>query len=492
MECGSHTAAWYDGNVSLLKENGMTSDPHRPRYHFLPPANWMNDPNGLIQWGETFHLFYQYNPAGAYHRNIHWGHATSADLLYWQHQPVALAPTPGGPDADGCWSGCAVNDYGTPTVIYTGFRLPEVQTPCLAVSHDGLLTWQKWPEPIIHSPPIDLDLLGFRDHTVWREDGQWVMLIGAGIRGQGGTVLLYRSDDLRRWEYGGPLLIGDAGQFDPVWTGTLWECPDFFPLNGDHVLICSVWDQRPYYTIAMRGQYRDGRFTPSLTHKLDYGDAHFYAPQTMPIRDGRRIMFGWVMEGRSEAAVLAAGWAGVMSLPREVRLASDGQVVALPIAEVRQLRGMEQRVSPGPVMPGAPQWVPIRGAHLELEVILLPPPHGTASVWLRASPDGAEATILRYDRAAATLTLDRSRSSLSNEVWRDAHHTPLPLAPGEPLRLRIFLDGSLIEVFANDRRSITSRIYPSRPDSDGVAVQAAGNPAELVTMRAWEMADIWA
>ncbi|WP_298405717.1 glycoside hydrolase family 32 protein [uncultured Chloroflexus sp.] len=470
----------------------MTSDPHRPRYHFLPPAKWMNDPNGLIQWGEIFHLFYQYNPTGTCHRNIHWGHATSADLLYWQHQPIALTPTPGGLDADGCWSGCAINDHGIPTLIYTGFRLPDRQTPCLAVSHDGLLTWQKWPEPIIPMPPSDLDLLGFRDHSVWREDDGWCMLIGAGIRGQGGTALLYRSSDLRRWEYGGPLLVGDAGQFAPIWTGTLWECPDFFAIGQEHVLICSVWDQRPYYTIAMRGNYYGGRFTPQTIHKLDDGDAYFYAPQTMPICDGRRIMFGWVMEGRSESAVLAAGWAGVMSLPREVRLTSDGRVVALPIAEVRQLRGAEQRVAPGTIDPSAPQWVPIRGAHLELEATLLPPPQGTCSVWLRASPDGAEATIVRYESATATLILDRSRSSLARDVWRDAHRTYVPLSRDEPLYLRIFLDGSLIEVFANERRSITSRIYPTRLDSVGIALQAEGGSVEVVAMRAWEMANIWA
>ncbi len=466
-------------------------DRHRPHYHFLPPANWMNDPNGLIQWGETFHLFYQYNPTGATHRNIHWGHATSTDLLHWQHEPIALTPTPGGPDADGCWSGCAVDDHGTPTLIYTGFCLPEQQQTCLAVSDDGLRTWQKWPQPIIAAPPAGLDVIGFRDHSVWREDGVWHMVIGSGIRGQGGTALLYRSSDLRRWEYGGPLLVGDTSHFDPVWTGTFWECPDFFALQGEHVLICSVWDQRPYYTVAMRGAYHAGRLTPQMTHKLDGGDVHFYAPQTFRDRAGRRIMLAWVMEGRSEASTRAAGWAGVMTLPREVRIAPDGRVVTLPVDEVCRLRQREWQIGRQTLAAGAVQWLPLQGAQLELSITLTPLAHGSCGLLLRAAPNGSEATILRYDRRAATLILDRSRSSLASDVWRDAHRVSLPLAADEPLRLRIFLDASLIEVFANDCCSITSRVYPTRSDSLGIAVFAEDAPAELIAMQAWEMADVW-
>ena len=117
-----------------------TNDPHRPVYHFLPPANWLNDPNGLIQWNDQYHLFYQYNPHGPFHATIHWGHAVSEDLVHWQHLPIALAPEPGTADEDGCWSGCAVDNEGVPTLIYSGNR-DRVQRPCLATSTDDLLTW---------------------------------------------------------------------------------------------------------------------------------------------------------------------------------------------------------------------------------------------------------------------------------------------------------------------------------------------------------------
>ena len=106
--------------MATRPQAGIDSDRQRPRYHFLPPANWLNDPNGLIQWRGRYHTFYQYNPNGPFHGTIHWGHAISDDSVHWEHLPIALAPTPGGPDADGCWSGCAVDHDGVPTLIYTG------------------------------------------------------------------------------------------------------------------------------------------------------------------------------------------------------------------------------------------------------------------------------------------------------------------------------------------------------------------------------------
>src|SRR5256714_6511328 len=132
------------GKIRIRRENGSDSaaravaqrkaladDPHRPRYHFLPPASWMNDPNGLIQWKGQYHLFYQYNPYGPVHEQVHWGHAVSSDLLHWTDLPIALTPTPGRADAEGCWTGCAIDNNGTPTLLYSAVH-PQVV--CLASS----------------------------------------------------------------------------------------------------------------------------------------------------------------------------------------------------------------------------------------------------------------------------------------------------------------------------------------------------------------------
>lgn len=304
--------------------------PLRPRFHFVSPAGWLNDPNGVSQWNGTYHLFYQYNPEGAFHHRIQWGHATSTDLVTWTDLPVALEPS-AGPDADGCWSGgVLVNDGGTPTLVYSG-RFEGNELPCVAAGSPDLQNWTKDPgNPVIAAPPAGVEITAYRDHCVWREGTKWRQLVGgSGIRHRGGTAFLYESSDLRSWDYIGPLCIGDASQGDPAdtdWTGTMWECVDLFRAgqgslgsaptdNSPDVLVFSAWDdgvtRHPLY---WTGRYAGGdAFEPEALHRLDYGGRFFYAPQSFEDESGRRVMFGWMQEGRSDAAMVEAGWSGVMS-----------------------------------------------------------------------------------------------------------------------------------------------------------------------------------
>ena len=468
-------------------------DPHRPVYHFLPPANWLNDPNGLMHWQGQYHLFYQHNPHGPFHATMHWAHAVSEDLVHWQHLPIALAPEPGTADEDGCWSGSAVDNEGVPTLIYSGNR-DGVQRACLATSSDGLLTWQKHPgNPVIAEPPPDLHLVAFRDHSVWREDGAWYQVIGAGLEGQGGATLLYRSADLQTWEYLHPLLVGDLRRFEPLWTASMWECPDFFALDGRHVLIVSVWDTgQLHYSAAMVGSYRDHHLVPEVEHKLDYGDRHFYAPQSFTDAQGRRIVFGWVHEGRGAQEQLASGWSGVMSLPRVLSLGANGHVCMRPAPELDALRGEQTRCGPITVPAGEVVDHPdVSGDSIELRVDMAPGRDGSCGIIVRRSPDGAEETRIAYDGAQQQLIVDRTRSSLDLGTDHNPHAAPLTLEPGEPLRLRIFLDRSVLEIFANERVSITTRIYQARTDSLGVALVAEGADARLEALDAWQMRSIW-
>lgn len=463
----------------------LAADPHRPRYHFLPPAYWMNDPNGLIQWRGEYHLFYQHNPVAADWGVMHWGHARSRDLIHWEHLPIALAPTPGGPDKDGCWSGCAVDDGGVPTLMYTGVR-PQVQ--CLATGSADLLTWTKYPSnPVIAAAPEGFGPDDFRDPRVWREGGAWHVVIGSTTAAGLGAVLHYRSDDLRRWEFLGPLFCGADEA-----TGRVWECPDFYLLGDRYVLVTSPVPLRR--TIWFSGTYDGLAFHPQAQGTVDHG-GHFYAPQTLMDAHGRRIMFGWVWEGRTPEAQRSAGWAGVMSLPRVVSLLPDGALGAEPAAEVTTLRG-EHVGYEGLTLSSALSGVPadVGGDALEVRVIFeagsarLREQAEAFGLAVRRSPGAEEETRIVYDCRQERLVVDRSRASLDPETTREAHSAPLPLGGGENLELRVFVDRSVIEVYANGRACLTSRVYPTRSDSLGVALWATGGRVRVASVDAWTMA----
>ncbi|RZT27579.1 beta-fructofuranosidase [Kribbella sp. VKM Ac-2569] len=466
-------------------------DPHRPRFHFVSPGGWLNDPNGLTQWGDTYHVFYQYNPDAARHEQIHWGHAVSTDLVHWHDEPIALTPEDG-PDADGCWSGVLVNDGGVPTLVYSG-RRDGYERACLATGDPTLRTWRKEPgNPVIPEPPSDLDLVAYRDHCVWHEDGQWHQLMGAGITGRGGAALHYTSPDLRRWRYEGPLHSAEVDVPGSLWTGTMWECVDLFALGERHILLFSVWDNgTTHYPAYYVGDYADGKFVATSLHQLDYGLRHFYAPQTMTDSTERRVAFGWIQEGRTDGATQRAGWSGAMSLPRQLTIGSDGQVVQAPVTEVAALRRNHVTVQPQTLEPGpAIGLTGIAGDQLDIEAQLVIPDGACAEIALRCSPDGSERTVISLDRTTGELRLDRSNSSQDPDVDRAPLAGALPIPVDGRVELRVVIDHSVLEIFANGR-ALTARIYPTRPDATGISLRVSGGSVLLEQLDAWTMADIW-
>ncbi len=475
------------------------SDPQRPRYHFLPPSDWMNDPNGVLQWAGRYHLFYQFSPGrfsglpnqGASLPGAHWGHAVSDDLLHWEHLPIALAPTPGGADPTGCYSGCAVDHDGVPTIIYTGV-MP--QKACIATGSDDLITWTKHPaNPVIPAPPEGLEVPGWRDHCVWREDDGWYQVIGCGVRGVGGALPLYRSPDLVRWEYLGLMCTGDANL-----TGSMWEVPDFFPLGDQHVLTVHAHPEWwfPYFV----GSYVDHRYHGEFRGRVDLG-THYAAPQTLLDSQGRRLAWGWIREGRTREAQAEAGWSGLLSLPRVLGLDANGRLTSEPVPELRALRGAHHAVGAIALAHDSAHEIQgVAGAQLEILAEFTPAPNGTVGLAVRRSPDGAEETRIEYNYADGRLTIDCQQSSLDLSTDRPSSGGPLHRPPDTPLRLHVFLDASVVEVFAHGRVA-TSRIYPTRSDSLGLQVfSSKARPsatfdvigqASLTSLDIWELDAIW-
>jgi beta-fructofuranosidase len=453
-------------------------DRRRPVYHFTPPANWLNDPNGLLRWNGRYHLFYQYNPAGPFHNTIHWGHAVSDDLVEWRDEPVALAPSPDGPDRDGCWSGCAVDDDGTATALYTGGH-GRRQLPCLATAEDPTLRhWQKHRDnPVIDAPPPEVDVVEtdhweaeFRDHSVWREGDTWCQLIGTGVDGTGGAALLYSSGDLRDWRYEGPLLVGGE-------DGTVWECPELLDLGEKQLLHVSNYEDVVYFL----GEVDAGEFRVDHRGLLDHGD--FYAPQSLCDGD-RSLTWGWLPEACDLDAQWDAGWSGALSLPRVLSLGPDGRLRQRPAEEMTALR--ERRLT-GPeslVLDSERRGLDASGRALEvqLEVTL---ENATAFELSVFESPGGELTPIRYT-SEGDLLVERSSSSQDPRATTDAQ--TMTVTPyDESLSLRVFLDGSVVELYANRRHCLTSRVYPTRPDSTGLSVRAEGGRARVESLSVWRL-----
>lgn len=476
------------GMRSMRSRLDARDETDRPQYHLTAPANWLNDPNGLIKWDGQYHVYYQYNPAGPFHNTIHWGHAVSDDLVTWRDEPVALSPSPDGPDRDGCWSGCAVDDDGTPTILYTGGN-GRTQLPCLATAADpALRQWTKHDDnPIITELPAELDILEtdhwdaeFRDHCVWREDGRWRQLIGTGLTDTGGAALAYTASNLEEWTYDQPLLLEESGS-----AGTVWECPELLELGDKQLLHVSNYEEVIYFI----GEVQEGSFVVDSRGTLDYGD--FYAPQSL--RDGdRQLTFGWLQPRRDLSAQWDAGWSGALSLPRVLTLGPDNRLRQRPATEVTALRKehLEEDRS-RTITDGERHQLEAAGTAIELTLEVTLEDATAFELAVFESPTGEERTAIRYTHDGALL-VDRSNSSADPRVTTDSQR--MPVTPyDEPVSLRCFLDNTVIELYANERHCLTSRVYPTRADATGISLAAEGGRATVNSLSSWSLsgADGW-
>ncbi len=463
----------------------MAADFHRPLYHFLPPRNWMNDPNGLVFWHGRYHLFYQFNPHGSHWGFIHWGHASSPDLIHWEDHPIALAPQQDTGDDLGCFSGCVVMDQETPTAVYTGF-VDFFNTPVLmAQAQDSDLNrWKKSPHnPVIAEKPDEVNDTDFRDPYVWREGAVWKMVIGAGLRDGVPAVVLYQSEDLISWDYQG-VLFQDQ-QFEDV---TLWECPNFFKLGEYYVLLVSLFPnfQGVYYYV---GDYDGEVFSPKQQGFIDSGSI-FYAPQVRQMGDDRQLLFAWLLEGRSDEAIEAAGWAGVQALPRELSLDDELRLISCPVSEFAVLRQSCRMMSQVQLTVDAPIKAPIDGRQLEIWLELTAR-EGVCGLHVLVSPDGAELTRIGVDFDHHQFFIDTRQSSLSDQVQGSIQSANFPDTFAKNVFLHVFIDGSVIEVWLNDAFSITSRVYPTRKDALEVMLFTEGSEATVKSLKAWTLGHIW-
>ena len=484
------------------------TDRFRPQWHFSARRNWLNDPNGLIYLNGTYHLFYQHNPYGADWGNMSWGHATSQDLLYWDEQPVAIPCD----DQEAIFSGSAVFDrhntsgLGTPDIpplvaIYTSAYsdaspLAGRQAQSLAYSLDEGRTWTKYHG----NPVLDRASAEFRDPKVFWYDGgagsYWVMVAVEAVQRQ---VVLYKSADLKAWEF--------LSTFGPAnATGGVWECPDLFelPIDGDPadtrwVLVVNI--NPGGIAGGSAGQYFIGEFdgvvfrsgstvTEGLQEDgsrmreygwLDWGRDYYAAVSFSNVPDGRRIMIGWMNNWDYAGATPTGGWRSAMSLPREVSLTRVGGMPVLRQHAVDPFTGTGSpwvRLGPQALAAGVlPVAGPAEVARIDVE--FQPGTAGRVGLMVRMS--GAERTLISYDVALGTLSLDRRESGQVDfhGAFPSVETVAVPLRDGR-LRLQVFLDRCSVEVFAQDGlATITDLVFPSGA-ATALAIFAQGEGAHLV------------
>ncbi len=447
-----------------------SSDPARPLVHFRAPAQWMNDPNGLIQHRGWFHVFYQHNPYGDTWGHLHWGHARTRDLLHWEHLPIALWPSTERGE-EHVFSGCAtLNANGDPMLLYTsiakGRNAASHAEQWAALGSDDLLTWRKHAGNPLLTERLhgERKIYDWRDPYVFRAEGRTFLVCGGNLnqsRGGEAVVSLYEATnaDFTAWRHRGVLFQHP----DPAVRNL--ECPLFFPLGDTWVLIVSPHRRVEWFT----GHFDvgAGRFQARRHGLLDYSEA-FYAPHSARDATDRQILFGWVRgfpEGR--------GWNGCLSLPRVLRV--EGGVLQQQLApEVALLRTGRKRLRNQQferelVVPD------LQGETLDLEVTLERERASAVGLRLLRSQDGSRGVDLRWD--GRQLQIGDTAMSLFGDLT------------GGRLELRVVVDRSCLEVHAAGQ--VLTRVVPFQSGDTGVAVLAEGGRARLTALSGWRLKPVW-
>ncbi len=463
------------------------SKEERPEFHLSPRTGWMNDPNGFSWYGGKYHMFYQYYPYDSHWGPMHWGHAASEDLLHWEYLPAALAPDEVY-DRDGCFSGSAVAlPDGRHLLMYTGVvrerqangGYSEVQTQCLAVG-DGVDYVKYAKNPVLDERylPEGSSRYDFRDPKLWQEaDGSYRCVVGNRAADGSGQILLFSSQDGFEWHYE-KVLAANHNRF-----GKMWECPDFFQLDGKWVLLTSPQDMLPsgleYHngngTLCLIGNYdrEKEEFQEESDQSVDYG-IDFYAPQTILTPDGRRVMIGWMQnwDTCNHRRKQDEPWFGQMSLPRELSV-RNGRLYQQPVRELEEMR-QNKVVHENVIVSGTVKLEGVRGRRVDMEVTVRPEEGCDLyrKFAVRFAQNDSYYTSFSFRPGESVLKVDRkfsgSRRATIHQRRSQVKHE------GGQLKLRMILDRFSVEVFVNDGEQVLSAVLYTDQEADGISFIADG------------------
>ncbi|MEM7131099.1 MAG: glycoside hydrolase family 32 protein [Chloroflexota bacterium] len=494
------------------------NDPHRPIYHYVNPEAMLNDPNGLCFWQGRWHLFYQAYPPEDTRQ--HWGHAVSDDLIHWRDLPYAIYPNP----ERCCFSGTALAEDDRVIAIYHGTMVGNM----VATSSDPLLlNWEKVGNRAVIPFPEPRESAEYTvfDPCIWKKDGVYYSLSGGTLpNGPAGKQIranfLLRSEDLEHWEYLHPFIeddqytiVGDDGACPYFWPirqkdGTDKHILLFFShMSGGQYLLGDYDTVRDKFVVTDGGLFNFGPSTPSGVH----------APSAAPNPDGSVTVIFNMNPGKP-----TEDWNQIMTLPRRLTLDENGELRQEPDGDIESLRYAHKSVG-NTRLPANQEVVldSIEGNAMELKMELDPKDAQMLEINVLCSPNKEEFTRISYYkhrgfrrrfrvpnatalnansdqlrnrpiRHESLITLDNTYSSTLPDVRSRAPETaPVHIEDDELLQLRIFIDRSVVEVFVNGKQCVSERVYPGREDSLGVSLRAQGADAELKSLDAWQMKNIY-
>lgn len=442
-----------------------------PSFHLAPEAFAMGHPNAFVEFNDTYKLFYMHKlPQGQSEKAV-WSQAYSTDLVNWKPLKTAVSPSETY-DKDGVFAGSAIVDEGLLYLMYTGLsksvlngKTEQHETQNLSMSKDGVNFGKSANNPVIRTAPhfsyLEFASDSFRDPFVWKKEDRFYALVGAQYeKTKDGAVLLFKSKDLRNWVCINVTALGQKQEM-----GNIWEVPSLIHIDNDDVLSISIQGIKPHGKMFLNKNqsgafvgkldYDSGKFTQKGAFMLyDYG-FDFYAPQFVKTKDGRNIFIARLgMEG-TQLPEKADGWASMMTLPRELKLV-NGKLFTPPVKEIDALRCEKIQIAPQKVS-GEKEFPNVKGDVYELDADFDLTEANKLTLKLRTF--SSQETVLSYDKTSQILKLNRDRSGKDLTGEREVK---VPLN-NNILKLRIFVDKSSIEVFANDGQAVlSSRIYPDK------------------------------
>jgi len=475
-----------------IEENfgNCADDPYRPVYHPIAPHGWMNDPNGLIYIDGWYHVFYQWNPYGSEWGNMHWGHMRSRNLHEWEHLPTALVPEKNY-EPDGCFSGSAVWHQEKLHLFYTGNQFkPEkhphydgriaVQYQCVATSENNVYFTKNEENPIIDQAPENGTLCDFRDPKVWRENDHWMMILGSRNDSKG-ELVIYKSSDLISWEYDSRIVGADET------LGYMWECPDWVKLSGKTVTLFSLLGAEKYDRKNVSG-YIVGNMheVPSEAFELiDYGP-HFYAPQTFYGLEEKPLLIGWVPMPQLNPE--SHTWSGCLTLPRSLSLSDSGKVQSRPTGGFEKFRECQNAHANVEIKPQTP--IRMNGDVVELALRFKSKNVRDLCIKLKASNDLSEYTAVKIDCSKNQILLDWSKSGVDSSQPFECTSAVYNFSESDvkdSFDIRLFIDKSVVEIYAMDGQCVMSASIPSDPGHKMIEISSATQNSCIDEIKLYEI-----